>query len=80
MYIYIRISAGCLWDEHINRRKFLTNHKEPPEEKGRVFDSVYAHEGISNEGSQTHKKYVTYDPDQGVKCRKGKKEKRNRNL
>ena len=47
-------------------KKILTNHKEPPEEKGRVFDSVYAQEGISNGGIQSHNEYVTYDPDQGV--------------
>ena len=50
--------------------QLLPYYKEPPEVNGKVFDSVHAEEGVSNDGQQIHNEYVTYDPDQGkANCR-----------
>jgi len=62
VFIICRVLMGRAYPS----KKTLQYYKEPPEENGRTYDSVYAKEGLINRGSQfqTHNEYVTYDPDQ----------------
>jgi len=63
VFIICRVLMGRAYPS----KKTLQYYKEPPEENGLTYDSVYAKEGLINRGSQfqTHNEYVTYDPDQG---------------
>jgi len=61
----VLIICRVLMGRAYHSKKTLQCHKEPPEDqKGQRYESVFAEEGKSNGGAQTHNEYVTYDASQ----------------
>ena len=61
VFIICRVLMGRAYHSTTSLRRI----KEPPEDqKGQLYDSVYAKEGKSMGGKQTHNEYVTYDAGQ----------------
>ena len=60
VFVICRVLMGRSY----HSKKSLQNHKEPPEENGQRFDSVFVEEGVGMDGHQEHNEYITYDADQ----------------